>query len=178
MNPLTQFKNTTMLLGFAITTVMMAPAILTPAMADCEAPGTPNNEAVTSTASKTLIYSFDNTARRHPDSHPVRGNDAVDALNRIDMYFDINMKVAGTPDSQEWTYIENDGPHALGYLQRMTYTITREETRHINPANLRNEHVERPLQPNKTYCLRVWARLPGGCRSLLSSSWKCGKVMP
>jgi hypothetical protein len=94
------------------------------------------------------------------------------------MYFDINMKERGAPDDQQWTYIENDGPHALGYKEKMEYTITVQQTRHINPANFSAQHVDRPLQPNKAYCFRVWARTEGGCRSDSSSSWKCGTVQP
>jgi hypothetical protein len=140
------------LLGIAFSVVMIAPAAPSPAMG-CDTPGTPNNEAVTSNASKTLTYSFDNTARVSPNP--------TEYL-KLPVYFDINMKEAGTPDNQEWTYIENDGPHPLGYKEKMTYTIKLEETRHINPANLRQQHVDRPLQANKTYCLRVWSRVAGG----------------
>ncbi|HKD82350.1 MAG TPA: hypothetical protein VKH81_21855 [Candidatus Angelobacter sp.] len=137
----------------------------------CDEPGTPNNESVTSTAPRTLTYSFDNTARVSADSHP-------GGYLKMNMYFDINMKEAGTPDSQEWTYIENDGPHPLGYRERMSYPIRLQETRHINPANMRQQHVDRPLQANKSYCMRVWSRVTGGCRSRVSSSWKCGRVNP
>ena len=153
------------------------PAVLSPESAAdgswlyCAEPGTPNNEAVSSNARGTLTYSFANTARISPSSHP---NGPLKML----MYFDINMKEAGAPDNQEWTYIENDGPHALGYQERMSYTIRLQETRHINPANIRQQHVDRPLQANKSYCLRVWARVTGGCRSQASSSWKCGRVSP
>jgi hypothetical protein len=158
------------LLGITFSIVMIAPAAPSPAVG-CDTPGTPNNEAVTSNASRTLTYSFENTARVSRDSRP------GDYL-KLPVYFDMNMKVAGTPDNQEWTYIENDGPHPLGYKERMTYTIKLEETRHINPANLRQQHVDRPLQANQTYCLRVWSRVEGGCRSNVSSSWHCGKVRP
>jgi hypothetical protein len=137
----------------------------------CDAPGTPNNEAVATIGHKTLHYFFDNTARLSPTSRP------GDPL-KVNVYFDINMKEKGAPDNQQWTYIENDGPHPLGYKEKMEYTITVQQTRHINSANFSAQHVDRPLQPNKTYCFRVWARTQGGCRSDSSSSWQCGTVQP
>jgi Interferon-alpha/beta receptor, fibronectin type III len=135
----------------------------------CDAPGTPNNEAVVAIGHGTLHYFFDNTARVSKTSRP------GDPL-KMRMYFDINMKERGGAD--EWTYIENDGPHALEYQEKMEYTIAVQQTRHINPANFNAQHVDRPLQPNKTYCFRVWARTEGGCRSDSSSSWTCGTVQP
>lgn len=137
----------------------------------CDAPGTPNNEAVAAIGHRTLHYFFDNTARVSPTSRP------GDYL-KMRMYFDINMKEAGAPDSQQWTYIENDGPRALGYHEKAEYVITVQQTRHINPANFNAQRVDRPLQPNRAYCFRVWARTEGGCRSESSSSWKCGTVLP
>lgn len=137
----------------------------------CDAPGTPNNEAVAAIGHKILHYFFDNTARVSPTSRP------GDPL-KMRMYFDINIKERGAPDDQQWTYIENDGPHPLGYKEKMEFTVAVQQTRHINPANFSAQHVDRPLQPNKTYCFRVWARTEGGCRSDSSSSWKCGTVQP
>lgn len=137
----------------------------------CDAPGTPNNEAVAAIGHRTLHYFFDNTARVSPTSRP------GDYL-KTRMYFDINIKEAGAPDSQQWTYIENDGPHPLGYHEKMEYVITVQQTRHINPANFNAQRVDRPLQSNRAYCFRVWARTEGGCRSDSSSSWKCGTVVP
>jgi hypothetical protein len=137
----------------------------------CDEPGTPNNEAVTSPGHRTLAYFFDNTARVSKTARP---GDPI----KMNVFFDINMKVREAPNSQQWTYIENDGPHALGYKEKVEYRITSEQTRHINPANLSAPHVDRPLTTGKTYCLRVWARTDGGCRSRLSSSWQCGTVAP
>jgi hypothetical protein len=151
--------------------LMSSVTVVNPAVMFCDAPGTPNNEMVTSDAPGMLSYSFANTAR-------VSANSGPNGYLKMNMYFDINMKEAGAPDNTEWTYIENDGPHPLGYTERMVYRVTTQETRHINPANLRQNHVDRPLQPNKTYCFRVWARVTGGCRSDRSSSWKCGRVRP
>lgn len=137
----------------------------------CDAPGTPNNEAVAAIGPRTLHYFFENTARISPNAR--RGGPL-----KMRMYFDINVKERGAPDSQQWTYVENDGPHALGYQERMEYVIAVQQTRHINPANFSAQHVDRRLQPNKTYCFRVWARTEGGCRSNSSSSWSCGTVQP
>jgi hypothetical protein len=51
----------------------------------CDAPGTPNNEAVAAIGHRTLHYFFDNTARVSPSSRP------GDPL-KMRVYFDINMK--------------------------------------------------------------------------------------
>ena len=150
---------------------MAAVAISSKVLFACDAPGTPNNEAVAAIGHRSLHYFFDNSARVSPTSRP------GDYL-KIRMYFDINVKEVGAPDNQQWTYIENDGPHALGYHEKMEYVITVQQTRHINSANFNVQRVDRPLQPNRAYCFRVWARTEGGCRSDSSSSWKCGTVAP
>ena len=138
----------------------------------CDEPGTPNNEAAAAIGHKAINYFFDNTARVDPSASP------GDYL-KLNLYFDIEMKERGTPDSQGWAYIENDGPHPLGYKEKMHYTITVQQTRHINDVNLKARRVNQPLVAGKTYCLRVWCRVsPNGCRSKFPSSWQCVTVNP
>jgi hypothetical protein len=163
----TKSKVAALLLGVAGLTLLIARLAFA-----CDEPGTPNNEAVAAIGHKTLHYFFDNTARVSPTA---RQGDYL----KMNVYFDINMKEKGAPDNQQWTYVENDGPHPLGYKEKVEFTITVQQTRHVNSPNFSAQHVDRPLQPNKTYCFRVWARTGvGGCRSRLSSSWTCGTVQP
>lgn len=149
--------------------IAIASLAASPLAAACDAPGTPNNETLQSIGPGMLSYSFDNTARISLTSHP-------NGPLKVRVFFDMNMKERGS--GGDWTYIENDGPHPLGYQERIEFKITTQQTRHINPANLNGDHTDRRLVAKKTYCMRVWARTDGGCRSDQSSSWKCATVSP
>ena len=142
------------------------------ARADCNEPGTPNKEQLRAEGHRTLVYSFDNTARVTPHAQG-------DEMGKLTLYFDMNMGDAGNPANHNWTYVEDDGPHTLGNHERVTLRITTEQTQRTHPANRRAERIDRPLQPGKRYCMTVWARTsPGGCRSGQHSSWQCATVLP
>jgi hypothetical protein len=115
----------------------------------CDAPGTPNQEELRPAGHRQLIYSFENTARG--------GGDFL----KVQVWFDINMKENGTPPNQDWSFRENDGPHALGNHERIAFPVSVQQTEHINPANRRAERVNRSLIANRVYCMRVWSRMRG-----------------
>jgi hypothetical protein len=141
------------------------------ALLACNEPGTPNHEMATARGQRAIGYVFQNTARVSPGSHP-------NGPLKVRVFFDIEMKERGTPDNQGWAYIENDGPHPLGYTEQMSYNIVSQQTGHINPANRQSRRLDQRLQVNKTYCMRVWSRTDGGCRSAAPSSWQCATVTP
>lgn len=61
--------------------VMSSITVVNPAAMFCDAPGTPNNEMVTSDAPGMLSYSFANTAR-------VSANSSPNGYLKINMYFE------------------------------------------------------------------------------------------
>jgi hypothetical protein len=162
-------RDSTFQMVFSFSAALVLFLAIPAAVFGCEQPGTPNDESVTSVSSGSLTYSFRNTARVAPSALP--GDP-----RKMKVFFDINMKEKGAPDSRQWTYIENDGPRLLGYTEKVEYRILMEQTQHINPANRSAPRAGRSLTPGKTYCLRVWARTDDGCRSESSSSWQCGTV--
>ena len=132
----------------------------------CDAPGTPNREELRPAGHRQLIYSFENTAR------------GAGEFLKAQVWFDINMKERNTPPNQDWSFVENDGPHALGNHERIEFRVNVQQTEHINPANRRADRLDRPLIANQVFCMRVWSRVGGGCRSTQSSSWHCAVVAP
>lgn len=137
----------------------------------CDEPGTPNHEVASPSGPGAISYVFQNTARVSSDSH-------ANGSLKVRMFFDIEMKERGMRDNQGWAYIENDGPHPLGYHEPITYRIVTQQTGHINPANRNGQRMDHRLQANRTYCMRVWSRTDGGCRSAVPSSWQCATVQP
>ena len=138
----------------------------------CDEPGTPNQKQLRSDGHGQLLYSFENTARATP-------HERSDETGKVTIYFDMNMGDANNPNGHNWTYVEGDGPHALGNHERVSFRITTQQTKRVNPANRRADRVDRPLVIGKRYCMTVWSRTsPGGCRSAQHSSWQCATVQP
>ncbi len=139
----------------------------------CDHPGTPNQEQLRSDGHGQLVYSFENTARVSPIV------DTIEQGQKLNLWFDMNMGDGNSPESHNWTYIENDGPHALSNHERVTLVIRTMQTQQVNPVNRAAALVDRPLKIGAKYCMTVWARVgPNDCRSRVHSSWQCAVVQP
>lgn len=118
------------------------------ALGDCDEPGTPNQEQLRSDGHGQLIYSFENTARVSPGA---RGCE----MGKVTIYFDMNMGDGNNPNGNNWTYIEGAGPYQLCNYERVTLAISTSQTQQVNPANRRNNLVDRPLVVGKKHCSGV-----------------------